>query len=181
MKKIVRILLFSFFYFFQLLNLSFAKNYYINLDWFKNFNDENLMKYICLALENNKDILIAKQNILKSRQERNLLISDEFPNLNIGSDYLLLKIPKGSIPNNDIQTNSYALPLDVKWELDYLGKKYDKIKYDDIIMNNLKVMDLTSCSLCKQNNIPIFVFDFAQKDSIIKILNNENIGTYVGE
>ena len=93
MKKIVRILLFSFFYFFQLLNLSFAKNYYINLDWFKNFNDENLMKYICLALENNKDILIAKQNILKSRQERNLLISDEFPNLNIGSDYLLLKIP----------------------------------------------------------------------------------------
>ena len=61
------------------------------------------------------------------------------------------------------------------------AKKYDKISYDDIIVNNLKVMDLTSCSLCKQNNIPIFVFDFAQKDSIIKILNNENIGTYVGE
>lgn len=61
------------------------------------------------------------------------------------------------------------------------AKKYDKISYDDIIVNNLKVMDLTSCSLCKQNNIPIFVFDFAQKDSIIKILKNENIGTYVGE
>ena len=61
------------------------------------------------------------------------------------------------------------------------AKKYDKITYDDIIMNNLKVMDLTSCSLCKQNNIPIYVFDFAQKDSIIKILKNENIGTYVGE
>ena len=61
------------------------------------------------------------------------------------------------------------------------AKKYEKIKYDDIIVNNLKVMDLTSCSLCKQNNIPIFVFDFAQEDSIIKILNNENIGTYVGE
>ena len=61
------------------------------------------------------------------------------------------------------------------------AKKYDKITYDDIIINNLKVMDLTSCSLCKQNNIHIFVFDFAQKDSIIKILKNENIGTYVGE
>ncbi len=61
------------------------------------------------------------------------------------------------------------------------AKKYERIKYDDIIVNNLKVMDLTSCSLCKQNNIPIFVFDFAQEDSIIKILNNENIGTYVGE
>ena len=61
------------------------------------------------------------------------------------------------------------------------AKKFEKIKYDDIIVNNLKVMDLTSCSLCKQNNIPIYVFDFAQKDSIVKILNNENIGTYVGE
>ncbi len=61
------------------------------------------------------------------------------------------------------------------------ANKYEKIKYDDIIVNNLKVMDLTSCSLCKQNNIPIYVFDFAQEDSIVKILNNENIGTYVGE
>ncbi len=61
------------------------------------------------------------------------------------------------------------------------AKKYDKITYDDIIMKNLKVMDLTSCSLCKQNNIPIIVFDFAQKDSIVNILNNQNVGTYVGE
>ena len=61
------------------------------------------------------------------------------------------------------------------------AKKYDKIAYDDIIMKNLKVMDLTSCSLCKQNNIPIVVFDFAQKDSIVNILNNQNVGTYVGE
>ena len=61
------------------------------------------------------------------------------------------------------------------------AKKYDKITYDDIIVKNLKVMDLTSCSLCKQNNIPIVVFDFAQKDSIVNILNNQNVGTYVGE
>ncbi len=61
------------------------------------------------------------------------------------------------------------------------AKKYNKITYDDIIVNNLKVMDLTSCSLCKQNNIPIYVFDFAQQDSIVKILHNENVGTYVGE
>ena len=61
------------------------------------------------------------------------------------------------------------------------AKKYDKITYDDIIMKNLKVMDLTSCSLCKQNNRPIVVFDFAQKDSIVNILNNQNVGTYVGE
>ena len=59
------------------------------------------------------------------------------------------------------------------------AKKYDKITYDDIIVNGLKVMDLTSCALCKQNSIPITVFDFNLKDSLVKILNNEDIGTIV--
>ena len=59
------------------------------------------------------------------------------------------------------------------------AKKYDKIKYDDIIVKGLKVMDLSSCALCKQNDIPIIVFDFNLKDSLVKILNNEEIGTLV--
>ena len=59
------------------------------------------------------------------------------------------------------------------------AEKYDKISYDDIIVKGLKVMDLTSCELCKQNNIPIQVFDFNKKDSLIKILKGENIGTIV--
>ena len=61
------------------------------------------------------------------------------------------------------------------------AKKYDKITYDDIIVNGLKVMDLTSCALCKQNNIPICVFDFNLKDSLVKILNGEHVGTMVQE
>ena len=59
--------------------------------------------------------------------------------------------------------------------------KYDYISYDDIIVKGLKVMDTTSCSLCKQNDIPIVVFDFDLKDGLTKILNGEKIGTYVGE
>ena len=61
------------------------------------------------------------------------------------------------------------------------AKKYDKISYDDIIVKGLKVMDTSACALCKQNNIPIIVFDFAAKGSIAKLLNGENLGTYVGE
>ena len=59
------------------------------------------------------------------------------------------------------------------------AKKYEKIKYDDIIVNNLKVMDLTSCSLCKQNNIPIIVFDFKKENGIKDILSGKEIGTYI--
>ena len=61
------------------------------------------------------------------------------------------------------------------------AKKYERISYDDIIVKGLKVMDTASCALCKQNHIPIIVFDFAAKGSIAKILNGENLGTFVGD
>ena len=60
------------------------------------------------------------------------------------------------------------------------AKKYDKISYDDVIIKGLKVMDTASCALCKENNVPIIVFDFAEKGAVMKILNGENIGTYIG-
>ena len=59
------------------------------------------------------------------------------------------------------------------------AKRFESISYDEVINNHLKVMDLTSCALCKQNSIPITVFDFNLKDSLVKILNNEHVGTTV--
>lgn len=59
------------------------------------------------------------------------------------------------------------------------AKKLDKMKYDDIIINGLKVMDTSACSLCKQNNIPIVVFDFETQNGIVDILNGKEIGTYI--
>lgn len=60
------------------------------------------------------------------------------------------------------------------------AKKIDTIKYDDIIKDGLKVMDTSACALCKQNNIPIIVFDFQAKGSILDILHSKKVGTYVG-
>ena len=41
-------------------------------------------------------------------------------------------------------------------------------------------MDTASCALCKENKVPIIVFDFAEEGAVMKILNGEKIGTYVG-
>ena len=59
------------------------------------------------------------------------------------------------------------------------AKKLDKMSYDDIIKNELKIMDTSACALCKQNNIPIIVFDFKAKGSLARIMNGEAVGTYV--
>lgn len=59
------------------------------------------------------------------------------------------------------------------------AKKLDKIAYDDIIKNGLKVMDTSACALCKQNNIPIIVFDFDADNGISQILQSKVIGTYI--
>ena len=59
------------------------------------------------------------------------------------------------------------------------AKKLDNITYSDIIVKGLKVMDSSACGLCEQNNIPIVVFDFNAKGSLKKIMDGEDIGTFV--
>ncbi len=58
--------------------------------------------------------------------------------------------------------------------------KFDYISYDDIIKKDLKVIDTSAISLCKNNNIPIVVFDFASNTGIEKILKGEKEGTLIG-
>ncbi len=60
-----------------------------------------------------------------------------------------------------------------------MQKKYDKISYLDILNKDLKVMDSTATSLCKDNNIPLVVFGIDEPENMIKIIDGENIGTIV--
>lgn len=59
------------------------------------------------------------------------------------------------------------------------AKKLENITYDDIIKNGLKVMDTSASALCKQNKIPIVVFDFKKEDGIKNILSGQKLGTYI--
>ncbi len=57
--------------------------------------------------------------------------------------------------------------------------KIDKISFADIIKKDLRIMDTSACALCKQNNIPIIVFDFKASGSLNKIMDGNDVGTYV--
>lgn len=57
---------------------------------------------------------------------------------------------------------------------------YNSISYFDVLQKNLRVMDLTAISLCKENNLPIIVFNMGKPDNLLKVVTGENIGTAVG-
>ena len=59
------------------------------------------------------------------------------------------------------------------------AKKLDSISYADIIRKDLRIMDMSACALCKQNNIPIIVFDFKATRSLVEIMDGRTVGTYV--
>ena len=64
-------------------------------------------------------------------------------------------------------------------KIDPSAIKYDKISYIDILNQDLKVMDSTATSLCRDNNIPLRVFAIAEPENIVKIVKGEHIGTIV--
>ena len=57
--------------------------------------------------------------------------------------------------------------------------KYDEITYLDILNKDLKVMDSTATSLCKDNNIPLIVFAMSEKGNMLKAVKGEKVGTIV--
>ena len=61
------------------------------------------------------------------------------------------------------------------------AKRYEKISYIDVLTKNLKVMDATAISLCRDNSMPIIVFDMQKKGNIKNAICGKKIGTYVGE
>jgi uridylate kinase len=57
--------------------------------------------------------------------------------------------------------------------------RYDSLSYKEVIEKELRVMDLTAVTLCKENNLPIIVFDISSKTGLIDIVNSISVGTTV--
>lgn len=64
-------------------------------------------------------------------------------------------------------------------EKDPNATKFTEISYDEVLSRGLKVMDLTAICMCKENKMPIYVFNMDQKGNLLRVINGENIGTLV--
>ena len=59
------------------------------------------------------------------------------------------------------------------------AKLFKELTYNEVLSKELKVMDTTAVVLCKENNIPLRVFNMLKKDSLMSIINGENTGTVI--
>jgi uridylate kinase len=64
-------------------------------------------------------------------------------------------------------------------EKDLTASKYETITYQECILKNLKVMDMTAFTLCMENNLPIIVFDMNKTGNLLKVVEGLSVGTLV--
>ena len=95
----------------------------VNLDWWKNYNDEILEGYIVKAIDNNQDLKIATLKVEESKQNIKMQFSKEFPTAAVGFAPVLAKM------NGVGSTEStFGYPVMVNYEADIFLKNHDKTK-----------------------------------------------------
>ena len=86
----------------------------------------------------------------------------------LGSDILLKGTKVDGVYNKDPEKYTDA-------------KKYKKLSYKKVLQDNLRVMDMTAITLCKENNIPIKVFNIKNSGDLLDIVMGSKIGTTIGK
>ena len=84
----------------------------------------------------------------------------------IQADVLMMAKNIDGIYDSDPKINSNA-------------KKYDHINYIDVIKNGIKAMDATAATMCMENNIPVLAFGLDEKNSLIRAVCGEKLGTII--
>lgn len=84
----------------------------------------------------------------------------------IGADVLMLAKNVDAVYSDDPKTNPKA-------------ERFTELSYMDVIEKDLKVMDLTAITLCKDTNTKIYVFALSKDGNLKKVINGENVGTLI--
>jgi uridylate kinase len=59
------------------------------------------------------------------------------------------------------------------------AKRYDTVSYDECLAKDLRAMDATAISLCRENKMPILVFDLNEPNNIVRVCHGESVGTRI--
>lgn len=84
----------------------------------------------------------------------------------IGAEVLMKATKVDGVYDDDPKKNPHA-------------KRYETLDYTTVLSDNLRVMDATAISLCRENKLPILVFDLTRPGNLLKVLRGERIGTLV--
>ena len=110
----------------QKMNSSETVVAYINIDWWKEFDDEILLEYIIKAIQCNQDLKIASLKVIDSTENKNIKRANEMPYFGAAAVPALYKLP--ALTNSD---GLLSLPIYANYELDLFGKNRDKTKSMD--------------------------------------------------
>ncbi|RTZ58467.1 MAG: UMP kinase [Gammaproteobacteria bacterium] len=61
------------------------------------------------------------------------------------------------------------------------ARKYDVLSYSTVLADNLGVMDATAIALCRENNLPLHVYDMVQKGALLSLARQQKVGTLVND
>ena len=87
--------------------------------------------------------------------------------IEIGADVLLKATMVDGVYDVDPKNNKNA-------------KFFEKISYDQVLNNKLNIMDATAVVVCRDNNLPLRVFNLIKKDALINTMTNQQVGTLIG-
>ncbi|MFT4543542.1 MAG: uridylate kinase [Planctomycetota bacterium] len=87
--------------------------------------------------------------------------------IELGCDVLLKATKVDGVYNKDPKTNPDA-------------KRYDTLKFIDVLSQELRVMDAAAIALCKDNNLPVIVFDLFEDGNLERVVRGETLGTKIG-
>jgi len=86
----------------------------------------------------------------------------------LGAEVLLKATKVDGVYSEDPQKNPKA-------------RRFDRLTYDDVVRQNLRIMDTAAISLCRDNHIPIVVFNLKHESNIRRVVAGEPIGTFIGD
>jgi len=86
----------------------------------------------------------------------------------LGAEVLLKATKVDGVYSDDPHTNPNA-------------RRFDRLTYDEVVHQGLKIMDVAAISLCRDNRIPIIVFNLKREGNIRRVVAGETIGTFIGD